>query len=221
VIRFGCEECKALAPELALGIASGEERAAALRHLTSCADCRRELRQLTETADRLLLTVPETEPSAGFDQRVLDSLVEPSDRRWSRRAVVAACAAAVIALLAVGAVIGWVAGSSDGPGELAVEATADGPIRVGSLGLSASDSRVVVEDGDPSWLLVTVAGGLPDGEYAVVCEYEGGWSRTPGTLTVSEGRGTWAATVSRTLADLEGVKLRDAAGEQVADAELG
>jgi hypothetical protein len=218
--RFGCEECRALAPELALGIASGEERATALRHLAGCADCRRELRQLTETADRILMAVPEAEPSAGFDERVVEGLSTTPSRRWSRRAVVLACAAAVLLTLAAGAAIGWlVSRTDDAPN--GTDVAAAGPVRVGSLGLDAPDSRVVVEDGDPSWLLVTVDGGLPDGDYEVVCEYEGGWSRSPGTLTVSDGRGTWAATVSRTLADLEGVKLRDGAGEAVANAWLG
>jgi hypothetical protein len=216
VTRFGCDECRAVAPELALGIASGEERAAALRHLVGCADCRRELRQLTETADRLLMAVPETEPSAGFDARVVDGLSNSSPRR-SRRGIVAACAAAVLVVVAAGAVIGWLVTR----GDTAPNGSEIAAVRVGSLGLDAPDSRVVVEDGDPSWLLVTVDGGLPDGDYEVVCEYVGGWSRSPGTLTVSDGRGTWAATVSRTLADLEGVKLRDGAGEAVANAWLG
>ena len=35
-----------------------------------------------------------------------------------------------------------------------------------------------------------------------MCEYEGGWSVNPGTVAVTDGRGTWAATVPRTLSDL-------------------
>jgi len=34
--EMGCEQVRELAPELALGIAEGEERDAALRHLDGC-----------------------------------------------------------------------------------------------------------------------------------------------------------------------------------------
>jgi hypothetical protein len=63
-----------------------------------------------------------------------------------------------------------------------------------------------------------VTGGLGDGDYAIVCEYEGGWSLSPGTLVVQDGRGTWSATVNRTLADLNGVRLEAPGGQPVADA---
>jgi Putative zinc-finger len=50
-----CEEVRDLAPELALGIADGAERAEALRHLSACAECRRALEQLSQVADELLV----------------------------------------------------------------------------------------------------------------------------------------------------------------------
>ena len=48
-----CDEARELAPELALGIVDGEERAEALRHLSACADCRRAgLHKLPESSSR-------------------------------------------------------------------------------------------------------------------------------------------------------------------------
>jgi Putative zinc-finger len=69
-----CEEMRELAPEIALGIADGEERAEALRHLSTCADCRRAVDQLTQVADELLLVAPVQEPPAGFESRVVEAM---------------------------------------------------------------------------------------------------------------------------------------------------
>jgi putative zinc finger protein len=83
-----CDDVRELAPELALGIVDGEERADALRHLTGCADCRRAVEELSEVADDLLMVAPLQEPSAGFESRVVAAmgLAEGSPRpkrpRW-------------------------------------------------------------------------------------------------------------------------------------------
>src|SRR5205823_8680981 len=69
-----CAEIRALLPELALGIADGEERASALEHLGGCADCRRELDELSAIADELVALAPEREPPAGFEGRVIERL---------------------------------------------------------------------------------------------------------------------------------------------------
>ena len=39
-MSFDCERLNEIAPELALGIAAGEDRARALDHLAGCANCR-------------------------------------------------------------------------------------------------------------------------------------------------------------------------------------
>jgi hypothetical protein len=208
---ISCEQCREIAPELALGITSGDERALALRHLARCADCREDLRSLSDTADQLLLAAPEVEPSAGFDERVIAELDgESSSPSRSRHTLLLASAAAVVVIaLACAALGGWLVGR---PGS---EETA---IREASFGVDDPGTQVVAYDGDPSWLLVMVDGGLPDGRYSVVCDYRGGWSLTPGQVDVRDGRGTWSATVNRTLADLTDVRLQNAAGEQVAHA---
>jgi hypothetical protein len=214
-----------VAPELALGIASGEERAAALRHLSSCRACREDVRALTDTADLLLRATPELEPSAGFDERVVDGLQPNAAHRWSRRAVLMTSAAAAVVVLVAGMALGWaVSRPSESERQLAaaIDDMNGRSLRVASLeGESSTEgfNRVVVSDGDPSWLLVMVNGTIPDGEYSIVCEYEGGWSLSPGTVAVREGKGTWAATVSRNLDDLDGVRLlQPSDGREVAGA---
>jgi hypothetical protein len=69
-----CEHTRDLAPEIALGIADGEERAEALRHLATCAECQRVVGQLTQVADELLVLAPAAEPPAGFESRVVQAL---------------------------------------------------------------------------------------------------------------------------------------------------
>ena len=78
-----CDEVRDLAPEIALGIADGEERAEALRHLSACAECRRAVERLTEVADELLVVAPVQEPPAGFESRVVQAmgLQAPRPRR--------------------------------------------------------------------------------------------------------------------------------------------
>ena len=52
-----CDETRDLAPEIALGIADGE-RAEALRHLATCADCGRAVERLSQVSDELLVLAP-------------------------------------------------------------------------------------------------------------------------------------------------------------------
>jgi len=69
-----CAELADVATELALGVLTGRERAAALAHLDTCDGCREEVRQLMATSDQLLALLPPAEPPAGFETRVLDRL---------------------------------------------------------------------------------------------------------------------------------------------------
>lgn len=80
---MSCEQIRDLAAEIALGIGDGEERAEALRHLSTCAECRRVVEQLSQIADELLVLAPVQEPPAGFESRVVEAmgLREPAPRR--------------------------------------------------------------------------------------------------------------------------------------------
>jgi Putative zinc-finger len=83
-----CAETCPVLPELALGIADGEERGRVLAHLAGCPDCRRELEQLSGITDDLVALAPEREPPAGFEARVLERLAaarEPAPVRRPRR----------------------------------------------------------------------------------------------------------------------------------------
>jgi hypothetical protein len=70
--RMECSRLYDLAPELALGLLDGAERAEVLAHLERCARCHGDVASLTEIGEQLLLLAPEVQPPAGFESRVLD-----------------------------------------------------------------------------------------------------------------------------------------------------
>src|SRR4029450_14086852 len=89
---WSCEEVRSLVPELALGIAAGDDRARALEHLADCPACRGRLEELSIVADELLLLAPAQEPPAGFESRVLGRLEPPARPPRRRRILVPAVA---------------------------------------------------------------------------------------------------------------------------------
>ena len=92
VSALSCAEVRELAPELALGILGGAERAEVVLHVNGCARCQAYVAELTEAADAIPQLAPEAEPPAGFERRVLHRLGEaraphpaPLDRGRRRR----------------------------------------------------------------------------------------------------------------------------------------
>src|SRR5512143_1133286 len=97
-----CEETREMAAELALGIVEGEERGRALEHLARCPDCRRQVEQLSEVADELLLLAPHREVPVGFESKVLSEVAPAPPRRRRRRlSLVLVPAAAALAAVAI------------------------------------------------------------------------------------------------------------------------
>src|SRR5688500_3336454 len=102
--RPSCGELRDALAEVALGIASGDARARVLEHAARCTECRRLLDELTRVGDELLQLVPEREPPAGFELRVLERLSPTRPRGplarlglGGRRALLAATLAAALA----------------------------------------------------------------------------------------------------------------------------
>jgi hypothetical protein len=78
---MSCDEFAQVAAELALGVLTGRERAAALAHLDGCESCRERVRELTMTGEELLSLLPSREPPAGFETRVLERIGLPAANR--------------------------------------------------------------------------------------------------------------------------------------------
>ena len=70
-----CGRLTELAPELALEILTGDERASAIAHLGHCASCQELVSSLAGSVDRLLLLAPGATPPVGFEQRVLAAII--------------------------------------------------------------------------------------------------------------------------------------------------
>jgi hypothetical protein len=158
-----CYETRALAAELALGIADGEDRARVLDHLADCADCRREVESFSAVADELLVLAPEHEPPLGFELRVLRALEPPRAKRGHRARWLALAAATV--LVAVGITAGaMLIGFRDerrlADHYRATLAQAQGSY-FGAVRLHDAAGEpggvVFTYRGSPSWLTITVA----------------------------------------------------------------
>ncbi|HSB85149.1 MAG TPA: hypothetical protein VLD86_02515 [Ilumatobacteraceae bacterium] len=96
---MNCEQLTDVAPELALGVLTGRERADAFAHLDRCGSCRQLVSSLSGVTDELLRGfAPSVEPPVGFETRVLQAMT-PRPRVRRRNAIAAFAAAACVALL--------------------------------------------------------------------------------------------------------------------------
>src|SRR5262249_40061210 len=172
-----CEETRELAPELALGIAVGEERADALDHIATCPQCRRHLEELSTVADEMLLLAPSMEPPAGVESRVLGEMAPASRKRRPSRLRRWIPQIAVATTAAIAAASGmWFALGSDRDLANHYRDTlnrANGKY-FDAAALSTAGGhqagQVFTYEGAPSWVLVTVESGssnIGDGRYHV------------------------------------------------------
>jgi hypothetical protein len=217
---LGCAHMREIAPDLALGLLTGEERAAALEHLEGCQACRAEVASLAGVADDVLLTAPEVTPPAGFDGRVLARLagarsaasphrragaahMRPRRHRRRRAVVGAALAAAAAAVVLAAAVLV----SRDDPDTSDV-ATVDMRTGVGEV-----VGEAILRDGDPATIAVDVPGWAaiadPDDTYWLAIELGDG-SRT--MTHVDTDHTWWEVPVEADPSDIAAVSMLDGEG---------
>lgn len=72
-----------LLPDYHLGHLNQRETAAVERHLQDCAECRRSLREVSETLDALPLALEQREPPADLKSRVMAEILESETREMS------------------------------------------------------------------------------------------------------------------------------------------
>ena len=153
-----------LAPELALDVLTGYERATAQAHLGMCPQCREYVSSLTQIGDRLLTLVPGSEPPVGFEDRVLSRMGFPAQRAgrparrrwWGPMAVAAAAVVAVV--FGVG---GWAVGNLSAHSTVA-QAPDHQVMRFAQF--RGTDQRQVGQvftyGGSPWWVFMSVTNGI-------------------------------------------------------------
>jgi hypothetical protein len=227
---LGCSQVRDLAPELALGVLGGADRAEVLLHVDRCPICRAHINELSETADALALLAPEAEPPAGFEKRLLHSMGVDRHRGWrgillSRWAAAAAVAALLLAGSSVGALagLGIIGGHKSRINTEYVEALK----KMGGKSLKAAPmvagagkqtGEAFAYHGKSSWVVVAVDyNSMPSGAYTVMLDDAQG-PHPLGTIKVADGHGVLGATVPAGTATANGVRLVDRDGRMMCEA---
>ena len=236
----GCEQVRALAADLAIGIADGQERDAALRHAATCAECRLLVAEFSSVVDDLLLLAPAHEPPPGFAARTLARMTPPSPqpgrpaarrahrrsvarRPWAARLAVAASIAAALALGA-GAVYQGTSGDrrladsyravlAQGHGSFFAAAPLKSP--AGTLG------SVYGYQGQPSWLFATLSRPTAQpGRYDVQLITRDGRHLSLGRTVLGGTHRTWGTQIPVPLAQVSQLRFEPASGQPAMTAYL-
>jgi Putative zinc-finger len=220
----GCDQIRALLPELALGIAEGEERGMALEHLADCPDCRRRLVELAEVADEILLLAPSEEPVAGFESRVLDQLRPRRARR--RRTPLRLLIPATAAALAVAATMVFAYRDDRDLADRyrGTLAEANGKYLSAEKLTAPSGEDVGVAfgyEGSPSWVLVTVEEAeMAAGSYQVELVTTSGQRIPLRPLEIENGTGSRGQSIPVHFEKVAEVRLLGSARGDVYDARF-
>src|SRR5581483_11383801 len=209
-----CEQVREAAAELALGIVSGAERAAALEHLAACQTCRAEVEALADVADSLLLLAPQAEPPLGFETRVTERMVGAglglTSRGPRRRRLLTVMAVAACVLGFAGLYERNRGTSLDREYVNALRVLGGKALLAGRLtDDSGKDAgEVFVYDGHPSWMYVYVADDKASGPMSVELQWAKGAPVTVAGLNVTKGHGSLGAPIQWRAGGLELVRVR-------------
>ena len=207
---MNCAEARELAPELALGILGGAERAEVILHVNECARCQAYVAEFTEVADALPMLAPEAEPSPGFEDRVLAVIGAPKRsqrRRWISAVAVAAAAAAIVSITLVRVVE---AGDDARPAPQAAPAS---PVVATMIGGTSGLPAGWVSVAERRAVTVAVNYGIPAGTYLLELQPERGNVFALGHMDIdAAGRGFWAGNSDLPIGGGATVALVDDAG---------
>jgi len=218
------DEVRELAPELALGIAAGEQRARALAHLATCAECRTLVDELSRTADSMLLLGPQKEPPIGFESQAISRVRGMRPRQRLR--IAAVVASIVLVAIGVTAVVMQAASSRDR--DLAnryvalLEGRSQGELFATTL-LTADGGRagqVFAYEGSSNWIFIVVTARSGNGVHDVVLTPKTQVTgSTVGRIRLVDGRGSWGSTTGLDLRGLR-VQLVDTDGKSAFEARF-
>jgi Putative zinc-finger len=206
-----CAEARELFPELAAGVAAGDERARALGHLSGCPACRREFAGTAEVVDELLWLVPEHDPPAGFESSVLSRLTPAAPRRRPRPRLLWAASIVAAAVLAAGAVWWQTADdrqlASNYRQTLTVAHGHDlsaAPLLVAG---GAETGTVFAYQGSPSWIYVTFRSAPRQGRYDVLLQTKDGRRLALRSFTARPGGTAWGSTIQVPIRQIQKIEF--------------
>lgn len=217
-----CDESRAAAPELALGVLDGEERAQVLAHARDCPACRAHLDELAVVAGEILTAAPVHEPPPGFETRVLDALAPapPSPARRRRRLLPALVAAV---LLAAGGG-SWITLSATSDERRLGAHYRDVLARAGGRYLAAVELRdaaeakrgvVFVYQGDQPWVTIVLADGVADERWEVEISTRDGAVRELGQFDPAATGPVWGRALPVAVRQVATVRLAGADGSDL------
>lgn len=221
-----CDEFREFAPELALDILPGDERAVAVAHVERCAACSEYLGELTGVSDCLLTLAPAHEPSSGFETRVLERLRPTTLAHRRRRTTLLTAAAAAVVVVAAGT--GGVAAdmalrhSAPSAAAPAPSTPAIQHLRSGTFTIDGNNAgQIFLYHGSPPWVYMSVVTQQP---YPVaICQLErkDGTFEPVGQVDLSREYAHWGGPVRMDTTSVTGARLVTADGTVIATAKLG
>ena len=224
--EMDCAVFQDAAAELALGILTGPDRAAALKHMERCASCQAEVASLAVAADRLLDLVPARDAPDGFESRMAaafrQSVPGRAARRhrgkaacrrlagWPRRYWVAAAAAAAAGALCLG--LNQIGAPPQEPAYSGAEMAA---LRTPA---GARAGEVVVTGASQPLLVMVLNPGAAPGWYHCYLRTSGGRQAFAGAFHVGRDGGVWVSRLPMPPRDLAGARLVGPGGIEIASA---
>jgi len=220
-----CARLHDVAPELALGILSGQERAAALAHLENCPACQAEVEKMAAVADGLVSLAPDIEPPVGFEHRVMDALapvpatVGGGARRGYRRWI--AVAGVVAAAFGGG---GWALGATvsgppaAAPADAMLVASLTSPAPPGGAG--AAVGRVWAYWGKSAWMFMSIDDPAAVGVVSCQLVRTDGTVVPVGSFAVEGGYGWWGVPLTVPRSAVREAQVVDSSGRVLASAPL-
>jgi hypothetical protein len=227
-----CTEIAPVLPELALGVLTGRDRAAALAHVESCSRCADELEQLARAADAVVRVAPELEPPVGFEVRLFSRMGVTEDaappapapipiRRLRVPAWALAAAAAVVAL-GIGLGVGHSLSSSGHPSAAVGKPTSGAPVTTAALRENGrSVGRVSTSSGATPWMFMTLDDASVQGKVTCQVVTADGVTHTVGTFTIKRGYGAWGAPLPVAPRDVQRAQVVSSTGTVIATASFG
>jgi hypothetical protein len=219
------DEVRELAPELALGIAAGEQRARALAHIASCAECRTLVDELSRAADSLLLLAPQKEPPIGFEAKAVARVrgIQPRHRLRLAAAFVS------VAFIAIG--LTWIVtqAATSRDRDLAdrylalLEGRSHGELFAAPLNTADGGraGQVFAYEGSSNWIFIVVTAKTGNGIHDVVLTPRTvADGTTVGHVRLVDGRGSWGSTTGLDLRGLR-VQLVKSGGKVAFEARFG